>query len=88
MAATLGAIYQSFDYAKSPAFSSKLEGKSEGAKAMQMRLLTAEKRADAAQLLGVALCALLTSNDTYQLIVPDFHHLLDKLRALALSVSE
>jgi len=88
MAAAIDSIYGSFDYTKSPEFESKLQGKSNAVREMQLRLLNSEKRADALRRLADAITSVLHGDDAYQLVARNQHHHLDELRTLAMSISE
>lgn len=88
MTAIINQIYCHFDYANSPEFLERLEGKSEQVQSMHRKLLTAEKRANSIHRLGDAIISILDSDDAYRLIPADDHHLLIELKSVVVRIPE
>jgi hypothetical protein len=88
MASLVERLFDKFDYESSPEFLSKLDGRSETLRAMQIKLLTAEKKKQLAERFGCSLTQILCSQDAYVLVPPDSHADLDELKAMASSIAK
>jgi len=75
-------LFDHFDCSRSPKFLKTQQGKSQEVREMQLRLLTAEKRAIARKGFGVAMAQLLESPTAYELVASECHPQLDKLKTL------
>ncbi len=88
MAKIIEDIYESFDYEVSPEFIGKLDGKSEQVQTMHRKLLDQSKRKDAVRRLGESITRILASNDVFELVRLEQHHLLVELKELAESIGQ
>ena len=77
-------LYDDFDYTKSPEFLRSTEGKSEGFRAMKVRLLTSEKRAEALRRFSEALEGILDSEEARDLVPASQLPKLDELKRVVL----
>src|SRR4051812_6912581 len=73
MAAIVGELWETFDYAKSPEFLSSIEGKSESVRAMRLKMITPERRSQMFKRLGDALARVMDSDDILALLDPRRH---------------
>ncbi len=88
MAALVEDIYRRFDYASSPEFLRRINGKSEQHQTMHRKLLDNVKLREAKQRLGASMTRILETDDVYDLVAVTDHHCLDQLKELAESLTD
>ena len=73
MATITNELYDAFDYAKSPEFLRSIEGKSEAVRAMRLKLITPQRRAEMRKRFGDALTRIMESDEVFDLVEPSRH---------------
>jgi hypothetical protein len=80
-------LYTTFNYEKSPEFLRSVTGKSELVRAMRLKFLTPQRRAEMHKRFGDALVRVMESDDILDLVESSRHERIKELRGLLLEVS-